>query len=208
MKRDFAAAEPNRLWVTDFTYGPTWTGMVYVAFVIDAYARRIIGWRAASSMNTITDPGLGKQRAAEVIDTARGCPVPQIARLGRTLATWRREYLAYFDTDRASNGPPKRSTCSSRKFAGSATATATGTTTASGSCSTAEPPGIPSCRNGSGGSPRFMTKSPISGTTCLTSWVSSRPSPRWTLPTRHAPSGEPCDGALEVLPSPAPGTLP
>lgn len=52
-----------------------------------------------------TDPGPGKQRAAEVIDTARGCPVPQVARLGRTLATWRREYLAYFDTDRASNGP-------------------------------------------------------------------------------------------------------
>src|SRR5690606_10154947 len=50
--RNFAAPAPNRLWVADFTYVPTWTGMVYVAFVIDAYARRIIGWRAARRMNT------------------------------------------------------------------------------------------------------------------------------------------------------------
>jgi len=40
------------LWVADFTYVPTWSGMVYVAFVIDAYARRILGWRAATSMRT------------------------------------------------------------------------------------------------------------------------------------------------------------
>jgi putative transposase len=50
--RNFASPEPNRLWVADFTYVPTWTGMVYVAFVIDAYARRIIGWRASRRMNT------------------------------------------------------------------------------------------------------------------------------------------------------------
>lgn len=50
--RDFAPVAPNRLWVADFTYVPTWTGMVYVAFVIDAFARRIIGWRAARSMTT------------------------------------------------------------------------------------------------------------------------------------------------------------
>ncbi len=50
--RDFAPPAPNRLWVADFTYVPTWTGMVYVAFVIDAFARRIIGWRAARSMKT------------------------------------------------------------------------------------------------------------------------------------------------------------
>jgi putative transposase len=52
VERNFAPARPNRLWVADFTYVPTWTGMVYVAFVIDAYARRIIGWRAATSMTT------------------------------------------------------------------------------------------------------------------------------------------------------------
>ena len=50
--RDFSPNAPNRLWVADFSYVPTWTGMVYVAFVIDAYARRIIGWRVAKQMTT------------------------------------------------------------------------------------------------------------------------------------------------------------
>ena len=50
--RDFAASAPNRLWVADFTYVPTWTGMVYVAFVVDAFSRRVIGWRVATSMTT------------------------------------------------------------------------------------------------------------------------------------------------------------
>lgn len=50
--RDFSPLAPNRLWVADFTYCPSWTGMVYVAFVIDAFSRRIIGWRAARSMTT------------------------------------------------------------------------------------------------------------------------------------------------------------
>ena len=50
--RDFNPVAPNRLWVADFTYVPTWSGMVYVAFVIDAFSRRIIGWRAARSMTT------------------------------------------------------------------------------------------------------------------------------------------------------------
>jgi transposase InsO family protein len=40
------------LWVADFTYVPTWMGFVYVAFVIDAFSRRIVGWRAATSMTT------------------------------------------------------------------------------------------------------------------------------------------------------------
>lgn len=47
--RDFQAPVPNRLWVSDFTYVATWSGFVYVAFVIDAYARRIVGWRAGWS---------------------------------------------------------------------------------------------------------------------------------------------------------------
>jgi putative transposase len=50
--RQFNPARPNALWVADFTYVATWVGVVYVAFVIDAYARRILGWRAASSMRT------------------------------------------------------------------------------------------------------------------------------------------------------------
>jgi len=48
--RQFSPPAPDRLWVADFTYVPTWTGMVYVAFVIDAYSRQILGWRAATSM--------------------------------------------------------------------------------------------------------------------------------------------------------------
>lgn len=50
--RHFAAPAPDRLWVADFTYVSTWSGMVYVAFVIDAYARRILGWKVATSMRT------------------------------------------------------------------------------------------------------------------------------------------------------------
>ena len=45
--RQFKAARPNALWLSDFTYVATWTGFVYVAFIIDAYARRIVGWRAS-----------------------------------------------------------------------------------------------------------------------------------------------------------------
>jgi len=50
--RRFHRPAPDRLWVADFTYVPTWSGTVYVAFVIDAYSRRILGWRAATSMRT------------------------------------------------------------------------------------------------------------------------------------------------------------
>ena len=49
VNRQFQAARPNALWVSDFTYVATWTGFVYVAFVIDAYARRIVGWRVSRS---------------------------------------------------------------------------------------------------------------------------------------------------------------
>jgi putative transposase len=47
VNRQFKAPAPNQLWVSDFTYVSTWGGMVYVAFVIDVYARRIVGWRAS-----------------------------------------------------------------------------------------------------------------------------------------------------------------
>ena len=46
------ATAPTQLWVADFSYVSTWSGMVYVAFVIDAYARHILGWRVATSMTT------------------------------------------------------------------------------------------------------------------------------------------------------------
>jgi transposase InsO family protein len=52
VNRLFKADRPNKLWVSDFTYVPTWSGTVYVAFVIDVFARRIVGWRTSTSMNT------------------------------------------------------------------------------------------------------------------------------------------------------------
>jgi len=50
--RRFTATRPNQLWVADFTYVATWRGFVYVAFVIDVFARRIVGWRVSSSLAT------------------------------------------------------------------------------------------------------------------------------------------------------------
>jgi transposase InsO family protein len=50
--RHFMATRPNQLWVSDFTYVATWRGFVYVAFVIDVFARRIVGWRVSSSLAT------------------------------------------------------------------------------------------------------------------------------------------------------------
>ena len=47
VNRQFQAPRPNALWVSDFTYVATWAGFVYVAFVIDTFARRIVGWRAS-----------------------------------------------------------------------------------------------------------------------------------------------------------------
>lgn len=52
VQRQFTADRPNRLWVSDFTYVSTWAGFVYVAFVIDVFARRIVGWRVSRSMRT------------------------------------------------------------------------------------------------------------------------------------------------------------
>ncbi len=52
VNRQFKADRPNQLWVSDFTYVSTWVGFVYVAFVIDVFARRIVGWRVSRSMRT------------------------------------------------------------------------------------------------------------------------------------------------------------
>ena len=52
VNRQFKADRSNQLWVSDFTYVSTWQGWQYVAFVIDVYARRIVGWRQSSSMRT------------------------------------------------------------------------------------------------------------------------------------------------------------
>jgi len=50
VKRNFTATRPDALWVADFTYCSTWSGIVYVAFIIDVYSRRLVGWKAARSM--------------------------------------------------------------------------------------------------------------------------------------------------------------
>lgn len=50
--RNFTATKPNELWIVDFTYVPTWSGMAFTAFVSDVFSRRIVGWRTASAMPT------------------------------------------------------------------------------------------------------------------------------------------------------------
>ncbi len=52
LNRDFTAPAPNRVWVTDFTYVRTWAGFVDVAFAVDVFAQRIVGWHASSSMRS------------------------------------------------------------------------------------------------------------------------------------------------------------
>jgi putative transposase len=52
VKREFTTGGPNRLWVTDLTFVPTWAGVAYVCFIVDAYSRMIVGRRVASNMRT------------------------------------------------------------------------------------------------------------------------------------------------------------
>ena len=52
VNRQFKADRPNQLWVSDFTYVSTWQGWLYVAFVVDVFARRIVGWRVSRTMTT------------------------------------------------------------------------------------------------------------------------------------------------------------
>ncbi len=96
MNRQFKADRPNQLWVSDFTYVSTWQGWLYVAFVIDVFARRIVGWRVSSSMRTdfvldaleqalyARQPGLAdalftiatEARSMSLFATASGWPKP------------------------------------------------------------------------------------------------------------------------------------
>ncbi|BBY57169.1 putative transposase for insertion sequence element IS986/IS6110 [Mycolicibacterium sarraceniae] len=52
VKRKFTATAPNQLWVTDLTFVPTWAGVAYACFIVDAYSRMIVGWRVAGHMRT------------------------------------------------------------------------------------------------------------------------------------------------------------
>ena len=57
VQREFWASSPNQLWVADFTYCSTWSGVVYVAFVTDVFSRRTVGWKASRTMtaNLVVD---------------------------------------------------------------------------------------------------------------------------------------------------------
>jgi putative transposase len=72
VKRDFTATAPNQLWVADITYVPTWSGFLYLAIVLDAYSRRIIGWSMAAHLRATLvldalDMALAQRRPASVI---------------------------------------------------------------------------------------------------------------------------------------------
>jgi putative transposase len=65
VNRQFTAARPDALWVTDLTYVPTRSGMAYVCFIVDAFSRRIVGWRVAANMKT--------QMVLDAVEMARAC---------------------------------------------------------------------------------------------------------------------------------------
>jgi len=67
VNRQFKAPAPNVLWVSDFTYVSTWSGFVYVAFVIDVFARRIVGWRVSRTAHTDFVETINGLYKAEVI---------------------------------------------------------------------------------------------------------------------------------------------
>ena len=78
--RDFTAAAPDRLWVADITYVPTWAGFLYLAVVLDAWSRRVVGWAMATHLRTelvleALNMALAQRRPTEVIHHSdQGCP--------------------------------------------------------------------------------------------------------------------------------------
>ena len=85
VERDFSADGPDRLWVADITYVPTWTGFIYLAVVLDAFSRRIIGWDMAAHLGTelvldALNMALAQRRPQEVIHHSdQGCQYTSIA---------------------------------------------------------------------------------------------------------------------------------
>lgn len=73
VNRVFSAEAPNRLWVTDLTFVPTWQGVAYVCFIIDVFDRAIVGWRCASNMKTET-----VLDAIEMARWSRGTHLPEL----------------------------------------------------------------------------------------------------------------------------------
>lgn len=85
VERHFSASEPNRLWVADITYVPTWTGFLYLAVVIDVFSRRVVGWAMATHLRTelvlkALEMALGQRRPSGVIHHSdRGCQYTSLA---------------------------------------------------------------------------------------------------------------------------------
>ena len=73
VKRNFSADRPDALWVTDLTYVPTRSGMAYVCFIVDAFSRRIVGWRVASNM--ANNPSLHQTQGGSLDSTASASPI-------------------------------------------------------------------------------------------------------------------------------------
>ena len=85
VERDFGAPGPDRLWVADITYVPTWSGFLYLAVVIDAWSRRVVGWAMENHLRTelvldALNMALGQRQAASVIHHSdQGCQYTSIA---------------------------------------------------------------------------------------------------------------------------------
>ena len=85
VERQFTAAGPDRLWVADITYVPTWAGFLYLAVVLDAWSRRVIGWAMASHLRTelvlaALDMALAQRRPTDVIHHSdHGCQYTSFA---------------------------------------------------------------------------------------------------------------------------------
>ena len=94
VKRDFTAPGPNQLWVSDLTYVATWRWFVYVAFVIDTFARRIVGWRASSSFRSDLALDALEQALWERRRDGDGRPVHHSDRGGQYLSIRYTERLA------------------------------------------------------------------------------------------------------------------
>ena len=116
LDRDFTAAAPNRTWVTDFTYVRTWAGFVYVAFIVDVFAQRIVAWHAATTKHD--RPGDDPAADGAVAARPRGPP----RRAGRADPSLRRRQSS---TPRSGSPSTSRSRGSGPRSARSATPTTT-----------------------------------------------------------------------------------
>jgi putative transposase len=85
VRRNFNPLGPNQLWVSDITYVPTWAGFLYLAVVVDAFTRRVVGWRMSDSLETelvlgALEMALHNRRPTEVIHHSdRGCQYTSLA---------------------------------------------------------------------------------------------------------------------------------